>query len=76
MTTKRSWKPPHQGHFSHINCHFIPPLSNKFFSSIDLNDLKLSLTNNFGSPLRDENLLIAKIRTVELTPVQIPSVSL
>ena len=30
----------------------------------------LSLTNNFDSPLCDENLLIAKIRTAALTPVR------
>ena len=69
MPTKRSWKRLHQSDFYKINCHFIPLLSKKFFGSIDLNGLKLSLTNNFGTPLRDENLLIAKIRTVELTSV-------
>ena len=53
--------------FPKRNCHFIPPLFKKFFSLIDLNDWKLSLVNNFGSLLPEENLLTAKIRSVAVT---------
>ena len=53
MSAKPSQKLPHHGDFSEMNCYFIPVVSKKCFSSIDLNYLNLWQTN--------------KIRTATLT---------